>query len=330
MKFKRKTIRCQFTPDSLVWSKEGDYLIDALNSYARYYLDGSFSEGGNMFNHNFDSVLYSNNHKYVLFYRKFGTSAVVINTDTHEQKWLTRDSHQANRYEFPIAFMQIKGKDAIVYCPKEYDALEIELLETGEVFETEKEDFFHSRLQANPQGDILISAGWAWSPFDMILSFDVQKYFIQKQKKNKFKPGPNVRSEVSSADFITDNLLLVVSGHEAEDNLDDEPLEENEMGQNEIGVYDFDTGIFIKKVSVSCKMGTAVALSEDFAIDFYGHPKLINLNTGQVEQEFTDIYSGVQTSSISAHHRKTPPIAIDKENRRIAMAGNGVIEVLSW
>jgi hypothetical protein len=58
----------------------------------------------------------------------------------------------------------------------------------------------------------------------------------------------------------------------------------------------------------------------DFAVAFYGHPKLVELKTGQVTRSWDDINTGNQNSSIIGHQEQAPPLALDPVNRRFAVA----------
>ena len=79
---------------------------------------------------------------------------------------------------------------------------------------------------------------------------------------------------------------------------------------------------YIKKANIDFKLGTQIPIDENFVIDLYEYPKLIDLNSGEIRQRFENINSGKQDLAIIHHIKKVPPIAIDRLNKRIAI-GNG-------
>jgi hypothetical protein len=70
-------------------------------------------------------------------------------------------------------------------------------------------------------------------------------------------------------------------------------------------------------------------LDEELAIGFYGFPKLFSLKTGEVLKRWEEINSGNQTSSVIWNEIHAPPIAIDKEKRRFAVAENKFVTVVN-
>ena len=77
-------------------------------------------------------------------------------------------------------------------------------------------------------------------------------------------------------------------------------------------------------------LGTLMPLGEDHVISFYEHPKLIRISDGAVIKEWQHIHSGKQTSSIIHHIDSLPPIAIDRERMRFAVANEDCIHVISF
>jgi len=75
-------------------------------------------------------------------------------------------------------------------------------------------------------------------------------------------------------------------------------------------------------------LGTMAPLGDDHVISFYEYPKLIRVSDGAVIEEWPHINSGKQTSSIIHHIDKLPPIAIDREGQRFAVANEGCIHIV--
>jgi hypothetical protein len=72
-----------------------------------------------------------------------------------------------------------------------------------------------------------------------------------------------------------------------------------------------------------------MALGTRHAISFYRHPKVVSLETGEVVMRWDDLDSGEQASSIIwGLGRALPPLALDPERRRFAVAGAKEITVI--
>ena len=71
-----------------------------------------------------------------------------------------------------------------------------------------------------------------------------------------------------------------------------------------------------------------IPLNENFVLDLYEHPKMIDLNSGKITQRFEDINSGKQELAIVHQIDKISPIAIDMKNNRIAIGNGNKIELL--
>lgn len=67
---------------------------------------------------------------------------------------------------------------------------------------------------------------------------------------------------------------------------------------------------------------------ESHLVCFYEHPKLVSLESGQVNARWDDLDSGTQQSSILLDHMQLSPLAIDAENRRFAFYGLGNITII--
>jgi len=65
-------------------------------------------------------------------------------------------------------------------------------------------------------------------------------------------------------------------------------------------------------------------------VSLHAHPKLHNFSTGLVLNEWREIASGKQTSSILGPQDAVPPMAFDFRNQRLAIANDGVIRVIEF
>ncbi|MDQ3061857.1 MAG: hypothetical protein M3R14_03195, partial [Acidobacteriota bacterium] len=76
--------------------------------------------------------------------------------------------------------------------------------------------------------------------------------------------------------------------------------------------------------------GNLMAVDEKYVVGFYERPKLINLKTGEILKKWEEISSGKQNSSINVQNEKYPPMAIDVERKRFAIADEDFIHVVSF
>ena len=58
----------------------------------------------------------------------------------------------------------------------------------------------------------------------------------------------------------------------------------------------------------------------EFIIGFHEHPKLIEIASGKVVKRWSELDSGKQNSSIIWHEEKLPPLALDSNRMRFAVA----------
>jgi hypothetical protein len=72
-----------------------------------------------------------------------------------------------------------------------------------------------------------------------------------------------------------------------------------------------------------------MAVGEDHVVAFGGHPRLVSLEDGSIQEEWPEISSGYQTTSILRGAEPPPAVAMDPENRRFAVAGGNRIHVVT-
>ncbi len=325
----RKTIEYENPPASLNW-REND-LIDWVNGGNIYSLNGKFKHSGIAYNYKFDSAIQSDNGVYAVIYEKLGTKGLLLKNGEIIRE-LNRSFYQANVYEYPIAFLKQGNEYSIVHCPEEYNRIEIENVETGlritSNAEREPGDCFHSRFRVNDSNTKLINAGWVWHPVGILEIYDLQKAIIDNNRFDNPKSNLPINTEVCSAEFLNDNLVVISSSNE--EPFDEEALNDKvNLNPKQLGLFSIKQNAFIKKVNTEIKLGIQIPIDENFVIDLYEHPKLIDLNSGEIIQIFEDINSGKQNSAIIHHINGIPPIAIDRLNKRIAIANGNKIELLN-
>ena len=132
---------------------------------------------------------------------------------------------------------------------------------------------------------------------------------------------------MSCAEFLSEDLIVVSST--IGEVLDDDLQNTDFLNDGEIGIYSISENTFVKKIKTKQLTGVLIPINEDIVFELYEYPKVISLNSGEIIQEFTDIYSGKQSLAIVSEAQKTPPIAIDRKNKRIAIANGNVIHILT-
>lgn len=136
-------------------------------------------------------------------------------------------------------------------------------------------------------------------------------------------------AEESSACWQTTERVLL-GGSPDEDMREDEDTEEMPEPRLHAGgivVYDVVSQNYVRSAILGQAPGTMMPIGENHAICFYGHPKLVSLDSGQIIMRWDDIDSGGQTSSILPDG-ELPPVAIDVEHHRFAVGGPNGINVV--
>jgi hypothetical protein len=318
---------------SLRW--RGDTLIDWASGGVRYELDGSCSRPAIHYAYPFDHAAVSSDGLYVAIVTRLGTKGLLLK-DGRIIREINRSFYYANAYEYPIAFLNLPdGGTAIAHCPDEYCKLEIEEVESGKrlTSRTSKpRDFFHSRLMVSSDNRFLVSAGWIWHPFDDALVYDLGRAIEQPESldADTSKDFPLSQSGVmiTSAAFAESGFLVVTATDDYYDPDDIDPTEQDMLGYYQIGVYDLYAKSFRRKAQLTEPAGELMPLGENYAIGFYQHPKLIDLETGAILRKWEELNSGDQLGSIIWHQKKLPPLALDPVNKRFAVASEREITVI--
>ena len=312
---------------SLCWLD--DQLIDWASGGQILRLDGTIGDPNVIYGYRFDAAVMSPCGEFAVIYEKLGTKGLVLNKGRVVRE-INRSFYHANVYEYPIAIFETQdGQTALVHCPEQYCRLEIEDIRTGETLAKsdmrEPGDFFHSRLRTCPDGNWLLSAGWIWHPWNDVAVYDINASLRDGAALDKSLPLPSFDYEVVSAELISRDRMLITTSNET---LDDDPNEGN-VGPRSLAVVDLSTRTIESCVQAQEPVGMLMPLDEELAIGFYGFPKLFSLKTGEVLKRWEEINSGNQTSSVIWNEIHAPPIAIDKEKRRFAVAENKFVTVVN-
>lgn len=327
---KHQVIQFSHQPKALNWL--GNDLIDWVDGGSVYTEAGEFKTSSRRYAFKFDAAIQSDNGVYAFIYEKRGTKGVLLKNGEILRE-INRSYYQADAYEYPIAFLVIDGVDCIVHCPNEYNQIEIEHVESGQkiVDSTNREpaDCFHSRFSVSPSNTILLNTGWVWHPYGIIELYSIKEGIKNTVVFDETTAQFPTNGEICAADFLTDDLI-VVSATAEESLADEDNTNIALLNPSEIGLYSIRQEKFLKKTKVDFTLGTLVAITEDYAIDLYEYPKLVDLNSGQLIQKFDTINSGKQDSAIIHHIQTIPPIAVDKKKGRMAIANDTQINVLTF
>jgi hypothetical protein len=327
MDFSLTTIPLKSPVSSLVW--KGDDLVDLTRGGESYSLDGSHRMAKLYWGFRFDAALTSPSGQYSVIYERLGTKGLLLD-GLKIVRELNRSYYHAEVYEYPITFAKGQdGQDLLIHCPDDYCRIDVEVVASGERLsmhpERKPQDVFHSRLDVSPDGRWLISAGWVWHPFDVACVFDLGACLADPRNLDSTNESqPDSTDEVNIALFDSDSKLLLSSNVGAE--LIDEPNTQR-LRPGQIGLWNPTTRSFEKITTVGKTLGSLMPLGRNHVVSFYEHPKIVDLVTGQVVQEWPGVNSGKQSSSIIHHLDTIPPMAKDPANYRFAVADKEKITV---
>jgi hypothetical protein len=308
----------------------GDALVDWLDGGRVLGLDGSDSPGKPVASERFDGVAAAANQRFVALYERLGTHAVVIDTATGAVvRELQRGELGAERYVYPIAlWVSADGDTLLAHCPDHHNRLEIDNLDTGKRLTVASDrkpvDYFYSRLSVSPSATRLLSAGWVSYPWDTVGWFDFDKALSEPTHLDKPQMADTALhvgvAEESSAAWVTDELLLIGSSEEPED-IEEVTISGSGLRLLSPGMALID--IRTRKVTSACPLfhppGAMLPIGTHHAVTFYGYPRLYNLAGGLVH-EWPQLPTGKLTGSIQHDVSPPPPMALDTEGRRFAVA----------
>ena len=315
---------------TLTWS--GDYLIDWAKSGTLFLPDGQIKKLGNYFlAFSFDSAVSSSDGVYSVVYNRLGTKGLLMKSGEILRE-INRSYYHAGVYEYPVAFAKLKDdRDILIHCPNEYNRLEFEEVETGLPLTNHADrnpsDFFHSRLEVGPDNKTLLSKGWIWHPYDFVEVFDIEDCLENPKALDESRIRPEVSTEISTASFINNELVLIGGSYDAEPFDYDFP---DQLQNRQIGIWNLKTNIVSNIITPECVIGgNLIAIDDTFAWTFYENPKIINYRTGKIFDEIKEIRSGKQTSSIIHTTKDLPLIAFNRKTKQIAIGKDGTIEFLT-
>jgi hypothetical protein len=326
---------------SLCW--RGHELVDWVGGGRVLALDGTDRRASVRYAYRFDAATASSDGRVAVIYERRGTKGAVLK-DGQVLRQIDRSFYHAHVYEYPVAlFHEPSGRLLLAHCPGNYCRVELEEAETGrrltEAVDRKPSDFFHSRLAASPHGKRLLSAGWAWHPWDIVACFDVARaladpHHLDRGDRVSEYSGNVCLAEESSACWLDDDCIVVGASDEAED-----PEEVREAGDaprlrpRGLAVYDLASGRCLRTFQLAEKAGTIRPVGRHHVLSLYRHPKLIDIFSGEVLHAWTELFSGIQSSSIIwglKDDQKPPPMAFDPLGGRFAIAYGDQVTLIEF
>ena len=320
---------------SLVWS--GDDLVDWAGGGVRYHADGSVSRAQVNYAYSFDAAVAEPAGEFAVIYTRLGTKGLLLRNGEVLRE-LNRSFYHASTYEYPVALARRGEQVLLIHCPEEYNKLEIEDAATGERLTARTStpaDFFHSRLAVSPGDRYLLSAGWVWHPWDVVVYYDLEEALRQPGHLNGVEwSAPNScnvsLAEEASACWFQKGEVLLGGGTEAEDLVEAAEAGEQRLQPCGLALYDLQA----KMVRAACVLdepaGTMMPVGSTHVLAFYQHPRLVRLADGAIEFALPSLSSGGQLSSILHHHTSLPPpLALDPQRCRFALAQGDQVHVVT-
>ncbi len=319
----RKTITAGFLK-TICW------LNDAIVDWAGgvlYSLDGKKKQLGQYYAFNFDDSIVSSDGQYTFINQKLGTKGLLLKRGELMRE-INRSHYCANAYEYPAAFVTIKGTTYLIHCPLAYNRLDFENVETGElvtdISDRNPSDVFHSRLEINTTNTFLISKGWVWHPLNVVEVFNVIDCIKNPLLLDNSTLTPNMGVEVCTASFVDDSKILIGTSDETFD--EDNP----NLPLRHIAIWDIGSNEVASPVKVKGEFGNLYSINDKFAWDTFKFPKIINIKTGEIMDEDESVFSGEQNSSIIGNDTlKFPQIAFNRQTKQLAIKGQEKIEILT-
>lgn len=325
---KRQTIKTNYL-QTIDWL-DGK-IIDWVSAGQLYTLDGQQKQIAKYhYPFSFDGSITSQDGQYAFIYKRLGTKGLLLKNGEILRE-INRPYYFAESYEYPAAFFVFNKVTYLVHCPVDYSRLDFENVETGEIvtnFPNRNRSYtFHSRLSISPDNKYLMVCGWLWHPIDTVELFDIAACLKDPLLLDKSSLFPDFGTEINSASFIDNERILIAASDE--DPFDDEipPI----LPQKHIAIWNFLTNSLSVPVKVDGEFGNLFTINDNWAWDMYKVPKVINIQTGEIESKIEDIKSGLQISSIfNGGIENSPQICFNRKTGQIAVRiDSTTIEVLS-
>lgn len=102
----------------------------------------------------------------------------------------------------------------------------------------------------------------------------------------------------------------------------------NDLRPKQLGVWSLADRRWESKVDLSEPTGIIMPWKE-WIVSFYDHPKLVERATGQIVHRWDHVFSGKQVGPIDLGDPPPPPMAIDWQRGRFAVADSKNVTVVA-
>lgn len=330
----------KWSPRSLAYDlapgPDGQAVLTDWASWGTYAAGDSVVESARSLAFPFDHAVVGPDG-WVVVLERAGTKAVVLK-DGVVVREVNRSFAHASSYEYPMAVTSIQGRIVLVHCPQSYSRIDVEDILTGEVLtkrEARMGGAFHSRFSVSPDGSLLLSAGWVWSPRNVVGVFDLAQALERPESldANGVLPLNALLDEPSSAAWAPDSSL-VVSNEPYEDDLWDAAEARSGLLSGELGRWSFTEGRWVSRVEVSQALGDMVVSVRGpgeqaglVGVGVFGRPRGVDISSGREVFE-VDVDSGRRSGPFMS--RAPQAWAFDPVGRRVAVARGGVVVEVSY
>ena len=316
---------------ALVWV--GDALIDASAGRRSIPTDGSAgSNRRGVYGPQFDAATISPRGDLVALTATAGTKGLLLGPGGDLVREVDRSYYCAHIYRYPLALCTLPdGRTGIVHCPRDYNRLDIDDdAITGERLtdgHREPDDIFHSRLAVSASGRYLLSAGWVWHPWDVVVVFDLHAALATPSELDSafgpFELGNLSNTEISGACFVGDDLIVSTSDEENDDPGDDE-LDATMLARRDLVARKF---LWRKKLDHIA--GDLIPIAGNF-LSLHQFPRLYDATDGELLAEWPDLPTGSAATSIVRSDTFSGParIAVDDAGRRFAHTDGEQVTVI--
>ncbi|MBC9933195.1 hypothetical protein [Chitinophaga qingshengii] len=309
----------------------GNTLIDWATGSAKLYGDRPVPANLPHYGSQFNAAITSADGQYAFICTNLGTKGILLKNG-RQLREINRSYYQADVYEYPAAFFVANGRTYLAHCPEEYCQLDFEDVETGEVITRvegrDPQDYFFSRLEVSLDNKWLISKGWVWHPWDMVLAFNIEACLQNPLLLDKTDKYPDVTAEAGVAGFINNQEVLIGAVHNS-DLMDEEADNAGALQPGQLAIWNVETNSLSAPVTVDGVFGNIFPIDDTYTWDFFQFPKIINYRTGEVVDQLKELTTSEQTSAI-IHHIKAQQIVCSPQRDMVAIyTGNDQISLLT-
>lgn len=323
---------------SLAW--HGDTLVDMAAGGKIYGLDGSARKVSFMTSFSFDAAILSGDGVYAILYKRFGTKAVIFHEGVLIRE-INRSYYFSEMFDYPVClWTDSQNRTLIAHCPDDYNRIEIEDAKSGERLTDSKDrspsDFFHSRFEVSPNGKRLLSAGWVWHPLDVLRILDLQRALSDPHHLDNKDDGTvwlyeDYLAECHSACWQDNDTLLLAVEIDQGEYVEFTGQSPQDVSLLRLVRYDASDRKILSSIDMAEPLGSLMPVGLSHVVAFYDHPRLIELASGKVVEEWPQLYSGRQAGCIvDADAAPTPPMALDPANARFAILSGTDIHVIGF